>query len=130
MDPLSHKLAEFPFQIGGGGSRWRMLDQLKGARVELKLGTETVTGAIVSARTFAGTDKQPERDQLNLMLDSGELRTVDLGAATGAALHRSEAAAAVQGLPGGAGQRRAPRRSAASTSIPPTPGSATSPPAT
>ncbi|MGD0776144.1 MAG: DUF4139 domain-containing protein [Candidatus Solibacter sp.] len=82
MDPLGHKLAEFPFTIGGGGMPG-MLDQLKGARVELKLGTETVTGAIVSARTFAGTDKQPEHDQLNLMLDSGEFRTVDLGAATG-----------------------------------------------
>ena len=82
MDPLSHKLEEFPFQIGGGGMPG-MLDQLKGARVELKLGTETVAGTIVSARTFAATDKQPERDQLNLMLDSGEFRTVDLGAATG-----------------------------------------------
>jgi hypothetical protein len=82
MDPLSHKLEEFPFQIAGGGMPG-MLDQLKGARVELKLGTETVAGTIVSARTFAGTDKQPEHDQLNLMLDSGEFRTVDLGAATG-----------------------------------------------
>jgi hypothetical protein len=82
MDPLSHKLGEFPFQIGGGGMPG-MLDQLKGARVELKLGTETVTGTIVSARTFAATDKQPEHDQLNLMLDSGEFRTLDLGAASG-----------------------------------------------
>jgi hypothetical protein len=82
MDPLSHKLAEFPFQISGGGMPG-MLDQLKGARIELKLGTEAVTGTIVSARTFAGTDKQPEHDQLNLMLDTGEFRTVDLGAATG-----------------------------------------------
>ena len=102
MDPLSHKLGEFPFQIGGGGMPG-MLDQLKGARVELKLGTETVTGTIVSARTFAATDKQPEHDQLNLMLDSGEFRTVDLGAASGAALPRSEIAAAVQRLPGRAG---------------------------
>ena len=82
QDPLGRKLAEFPFQIGGGGMPG-MLDQLKGARVELKLGTETVAGVIVSARTFAGTDKQPEHDQLNLMLDTGEFRTVDLGAATG-----------------------------------------------
>jgi hypothetical protein len=82
MDPLSHKLDEFPFKIAGGGMPG-LLDQIKGARVELKLGTETVTGTIVSARTFAGTDKQPEHDQLNLMLDSGEFRTVDLGAATG-----------------------------------------------
>ena len=82
MDPLGHKLAEFPFQIGDGGMPG-MFDQLKGSRIELKLGNETVTGVIVSARAIAGTDKQPARDQLNLMLDSGEFRTVDLGAATG-----------------------------------------------
>src|SRR5260370_39348309 len=82
MDPLGHKLAEFPFQIGEGGMPG-MFDQLKGSRVELKLGNETVVGVIVSARAIAGTDKQPARDQLNLMLDSGEFRTVDLGAASG-----------------------------------------------
>src|SRR3954449_2485821 len=40
MDPLGHKLAEFPFQIGGGGMPG-MFDQLKGARFEFKLGNET-----------------------------------------------------------------------------------------
>ena len=83
MDPLSHKLAEFPFQIEGGQSLAAMFDQLKGSRIELKLGTDTVAGAIVSGRVVAGTDKQPERDSLTLMLDSGEMRTVDLGAASG-----------------------------------------------
>src|SRR6185436_13821098 len=39
--------------------------------------------AIVGGRLVPGSDKQPEREQLTLMLDSGELRTVDLGAATG-----------------------------------------------
>jgi chaperonin cofactor prefoldin len=81
MDPLGHRLAEFPFQIGDGGMPG-MLNQLKGARIELKFGNETVTGTIVSARTIPGSDKSPERDQLNLMLDSGEFRTVDLGAAS------------------------------------------------
>jgi hypothetical protein len=81
MDPLSHKLGEFPFQIGGGGMPG-MLDQLKGARIELKLGTEAVSGTIVSARTIPGSDKQAERDQLNLLIDTGEFRTVDLAAAT------------------------------------------------
>src|SRR3954447_15745685 len=52
LDPLSHRLSEFPFQIGAGGMPG-MLDQLKGARLELKFGTETVTGVIVSARTIA-----------------------------------------------------------------------------
>ena len=35
-----------------------MFDQLKGARVELKLGSDTVAGAIVSGRVVAATDKQ------------------------------------------------------------------------
>ena len=50
MDPLSHKLAEFPFQIEGGQSLAAMFDQLKGSRAELKLGNDTVAGAIVSGR--------------------------------------------------------------------------------
>jgi hypothetical protein len=83
MDPLSHKLAEFPFQIEGGQSLAAMFDQLKGARVELKLGNDTVSGIIVTGRVVGGTDKQSEREFLTLMLDSGEMRTVDLSAASG-----------------------------------------------
>jgi hypothetical protein len=82
MDPLGHKLAEFPFQIGAAQPLSAMLDQLKGARLELKFGNDTVAGAIVNGRLVAGSDKQPEREQLTLMLDSGELRTLDLSAAT------------------------------------------------
>ena len=83
MDPLSHRLADFPFQIGGAEPLSAMFDQLKGARLELKFGGETVAGAIVNGRLVAGSEKQPEREQLTLMLDGGELRTVDLSAATG-----------------------------------------------
>jgi len=82
LDPLSHKLAEFPFQIGGGQPLSLMLDQLKGARLELKLGAETVSGLIVTGRMVEASDKQPEREQLTLLLDDGEMRGVDLGAAT------------------------------------------------
>ena len=82
MDPLGHKLAEFPFQIGAAQPLSVMLDQLKGARLELKFGSETVAGAIVNGRLVASSDKQPEREQLTLMLDGGELRTLDLSAAT------------------------------------------------
>jgi hypothetical protein len=81
-DPLGHKLAEFPFEIGDSGLPG-LLDRLRGARVELKLGNETLAGAIVNARSIPGGDKQAERDQLNLLLDSGELRTVDLNAVSG-----------------------------------------------
>ena len=82
MDPLSHKLADFPFQIEGGQSLAAMFDQLKGARVEVRLGTDTVSGIIVTGRVVQGTDKQAEREYLTLLLDSGDMRTLDLSAAT------------------------------------------------
>jgi hypothetical protein len=82
MDPLSHKLAEFPFEIGNDGLPG-MMDRLRGAHIELKFGNETLAGTIVNARTIPGGDKQPTRDQLNLLLDSGDLRTLDLDAASG-----------------------------------------------
>ena len=83
MDPLSHTLEQFPFKIGGAEPLSSMLDQLKGARLELKFGNDTVTGVIVNAREIAATENQPAREQLTLMLDSGELRNLDLSAAAG-----------------------------------------------
>src|ERR1041384_8138302 len=67
LDPLSHKLAEFPFDIGNDGLPG-MLDRLRGAHIELKFGRETVSGAIVNARTIPGGDKQPTHDQINVLL--------------------------------------------------------------
>jgi hypothetical protein len=83
MDPLSHTLEQFPFKIGGAQPLSAMLDQLKGARLELKFGNDTVSGVIVNAREIAATENQPAREQLTLMLDSGELRNLDLSAAAG-----------------------------------------------
>ncbi|MGO9229484.1 MAG: hypothetical protein ACLQKA_09785 [Bryobacteraceae bacterium] len=83
FDPLSHTLAQFPFQIGGAQPLSAMLDQLKGARIELKFGNDTVSGIIVNAREIAATENQPAREQLTLLVDSGDLRNLDLGAAAG-----------------------------------------------
>jgi len=83
MDPLGHTLAQFPFQIGGAQPLSGMLDQLKGARLELKFGNETVSGVIVNAREIPAAENQPAREQLTLMLDSGDLRNLDLSAAGG-----------------------------------------------
>lgn len=82
MDPLSHTLQQFPFHIGEAQPLSGMLDQLKGARLELKFGNETVAGLVVNGRMIEGTDKQPEREQITLMLDNGDLRTLDLSAAS------------------------------------------------
>ncbi len=81
-EPLATKLAEFPFQLGDHQPLSALLDQVKGARVELKTGPETLAGSVVGAREIEAGEKQPHREEVNLLLDSGELRTVDLGGVT------------------------------------------------
>ncbi len=81
-EPLDQKLAAFPFKIDGQASLALFLDQMKGAKVELKYGSETISGTVVSGRVVKADDKQPEREQLVALLDSGELRTLDLAAAS------------------------------------------------
>jgi hypothetical protein len=80
--PLDQKLTEFPFRINNGEPLSAVIDQLKGARIEMEFGPQKTAGAIVSARLIAGDKDHPEREQLTLLMDSGELRNVDLAAAT------------------------------------------------
>ena len=81
-ESLEKKLAEFPFKVGGGASLVGFLDQMKGAKIEVKYGSETLSGTIVSGRLVGADRDHPEREQLVLLLDSGELRTFDLAAAS------------------------------------------------
>jgi len=83
MDPLSHALEQFPFKIDGAQPLSVLLDQLKGARIELNFGSDAVSGLIVNGREISAAENQPAREQLTLLLDTGELRNLDLGAATG-----------------------------------------------
>ncbi|MGA2327526.1 MAG: DUF4139 domain-containing protein [Bryobacteraceae bacterium] len=82
-EPLARKLSEFPFQLGERQPLSGLLDQLKGARVELTLGAGKVAGTILGAREVAGDEKQPPREQVSLVLEAGDLRTYDLAAVTG-----------------------------------------------
>jgi hypothetical protein len=81
-EPLDQKLAAFPFKVDGQASLALFLDQMRGAKVELKYGSETISGTVVSGRVVKADDKQPEREQLVVLLDSGDLRTLDLAAAS------------------------------------------------
>src|SRR5689334_12377027 len=81
--PLERKLAEFPFRLGEGQPITTVLDQLKGAQIEMRFASETVRGAIVGARVVPRTEQRSEMQQVSLLLDSGEFRNVDLSAATG-----------------------------------------------
>jgi hypothetical protein len=83
-EPLDKRLEEFPFQVGQGSSLAAFLDQMKGARIELKMGTGDVAGTIVSARAIRETEKErtSEREVIVLLMDSGDIRTLDLAAAS------------------------------------------------
>jgi hypothetical protein len=83
-EPLEKRLEEFPFQVGPGSSLAAFLDQMKGARIALKVGTGDVAGTIMSARAIRETDKERagEREVIVLLMDSGDIRTLDLAAAS------------------------------------------------
>jgi hypothetical protein len=82
--PLASRLEDFPFRIDDENpSLAGFLNQLKGARVELRVGADRIAGTIVNARIVTGDDKRAERQELVLLVDSGELRTFDLGAVAG-----------------------------------------------
>jgi hypothetical protein len=80
-EPLTKKLSEFPFRLGERQPLSALLDSVKGARVEVRFGPETIRGAIVSGRLAAAGEQRPEKEQLTLLLDSGDLRTLDLSGA-------------------------------------------------
>ena len=83
-DPLEKRLEDFPFRLGAGASLAAFLDQMKGARIELKLGAGDAAGVIISARVVQESDKDrsSQREVLVLLMDSGDIRSFDLGAAS------------------------------------------------
>ncbi|MBK5292646.1 MAG: DUF4139 domain-containing protein [Acidobacteriia bacterium] len=81
-EPLARKLEDLPIHLEPQQSISALLDQLKGARLEVKFATSTAAGAIISARLAPGSRDQNEREQVTLLRDNGELVTVDLAGAS------------------------------------------------
>ena len=99
--PFEQKIDEIPVRLATKQPISTLLDQLKGARLELKLGAETVAGAIISARVAASG-----RDQRRARTDhaaAGLGRIADAGSLGGLLdpVSRSQAAVAIEGLSGG-----------------------------
>jgi hypothetical protein len=81
-EPLAQKLADYPFDLSGRLPLSSFLDALKGARLEIRIGSGLIRGVVVSGRQTLATQQQPEKELLTLLLDSGDLRSVDLNSAT------------------------------------------------
>ncbi len=82
-ETLEQRLNGFPFTLGSGQLISSFLDGLKGAKIELKTADHPVSGTILSARSFqsgADPDRKTVREQISLLLDSGDIASYDLGA--------------------------------------------------
>src|SRR5271165_6954024 len=81
-EPLEERLKNFPFAVGAGSTLAVFLDQMKGARIELKEyragALEAVEGVIVSARVAKAGEKEANVESITLLTDAGELRTYSL----------------------------------------------------
>ncbi len=82
-DPLSKRLEVFPFEIDRGDDLAHILDQFKGAEIEIALSSGAVRGMIVSARRRQAPQAEMEVSELLLMLPDGEIRSIDPSAAQG-----------------------------------------------
>ena len=67
--PLNQRLSEFPFQLMSGQPLTFLLDQLKGAPMEITSNGKTVTGSIIGARVVPGDKDHAERQQVSLLYD-------------------------------------------------------------
>src|SRR5580658_5625250 len=81
-EPLEERLKNFPFAVGADSTLAAFLDQMKGARVEMKFGAETLAGVVVSSRVLKSGDKEAERATVTLVTAAGELRTFELAGAS------------------------------------------------
>ena len=79
--PLQNKLAELPFPTGERLPLSSLLDHLRGSQLELRFGAQTVVGTIVSARQIS-TKEQGEREVVTVLTNDGDIRTLDLSAAS------------------------------------------------
>ncbi|MBI4889655.1 MAG: hypothetical protein HY821_03455, partial [Acidobacteria bacterium] len=82
-EPLQKKLADQGIQIGAQQPLSVLLDQWRGARIELKYRGEAVSGSVISGRLTAASQQQPQKQELTILADNGELRILDLDAAAG-----------------------------------------------
>lgn len=80
-EPLDKRLQEFPFSVGEKTPLTGFLDQLRGTRVEVAAGGQTMRGTVMSARHEL-EQTRGGREYVSLLLESGEMRELELSPAT------------------------------------------------
>src|SRR6266851_1997344 len=83
--PLARRLATLRLSLGEKPTTAEFLGALRGARLEVRSGSgPALTGKLLSVerKTRTGTNWTLETDEISLITDSGEVRSIDLNPAT------------------------------------------------
>lgn len=84
--PLSERLSTLRVQLPENATREQFLNAMRGARVEVRSGTSSAVGRLLSVdkvtRTNPRTDESYGISELSVMSDGGDLRTFELTPAT------------------------------------------------
>ncbi len=84
--PLDVRMKGLRLPISQNATQAEFLNAIRGARVEVRSGTATATGRVLSVekrtRALPKTDETEEFTELSLVSDAGELRTFDVGPGT------------------------------------------------
>lgn len=81
-EPIAKRLAELGITLQSEQPLALLLDQWRGEKVELNYRGEKLSAAILAGR-LAPMPNQGQRQELSVVLENGELRTLDLEAAAG-----------------------------------------------
>ena len=80
-ESMDQRLAKFPFHLGYEQPVTALLDRMKGSELQIKTGDQSVKGTIVGARSIdsgTGDSKASIREQVTLLLESGDMGNFDL----------------------------------------------------
>jgi hypothetical protein len=82
--PLEQRLGALRLPLDEDTTLAQFYGALRGARLEVQIGGVTVNGRLLSVekRTRGTGDQTTERDELSIVTDSGEVRTIDLTPST------------------------------------------------
>lgn len=97
LAPIDQRLGLIRLPLGEDPTRAKFLGALRGARVDVQTGAAIVTGRILSVERVSRrkADVTAEVDEISLITDGGELRTIELGPATAVRLRDADLAGQV-----------------------------------
>jgi hypothetical protein len=110
--PMSQRLGLLRLPVSERTTLSELLGALRGARLEVRVGERLVSGRLlgIERRTIGSGPTQSTRDEISLVSDAGDIRTIDLNPSVSIRLAERESAEQVATYLGFLASTRAPDR--------------------